>query len=84
MINNSQIVDMIERANDAHPFCACGRYTTPVWRDGAVWLECASVTEPHEGRIRRTWAALTAHIHTHERIVDVPGVPGDQVLATQS
>lgn len=84
MKNNGQIVDMIERANDAQPFCACGRYTTPVWRDGTVWLECASVNEPHEGRIRRAWAALTAHIHTHERIVDVPSFTGDRGLATQS
>ena len=44
MINNHQLVDIIERANDAQPVCPCGRHTTPVYRDGAVWLECSSLT----------------------------------------
>ncbi len=74
MIQNRQIVAMIERANDAQPNCPCGRHTTPVWRDGVVWLECASINEPHDGRIRRALAALTAQVHTHEWIVDAPGV----------
>lgn len=72
MIDNSRLVDMIERANDARPVCYCGRHTTPVWRDGAVWLECASLSDPREGRLGRVWAAVTAPTHTHERIVDVP------------
>jgi hypothetical protein len=72
MTNDRQIVDMIERANDAQPFCACGSHTTPVWRDGVVWLECASLGEPHEGRVARILAAATARIHTREQIVEVP------------
>jgi hypothetical protein len=74
MMNNRQLVDMIERASDAQPFCACGRHTTPVWRDGAVWLECAWLTEPREGPLARIAVAVTAHTHTHEQIVDVPAV----------
>jgi hypothetical protein len=72
MMNNRKIVDMIERANDEQPFCACGRHTTPVWRDGAIWLECASLSEPREHRLAGILAALTAPTHTHRRIVDVP------------
>jgi hypothetical protein len=72
MIDDRQVVDLIERANDAEPFCPCGRHTTPVWRDGAVWLECASLSQPREGYIQRVLGALSARSHIHERIVDAP------------
>ena len=72
MIDNRQVVDLIERANDAQPMCPCGRHTTPVWRDGAVWLECASLTETHTGYVARVVAALSALAHTRARVVDVP------------
>jgi hypothetical protein len=72
MIDNRQVVDLIERANDAQPMCPCGRHTTPVWRDGAVWLDCASLTEPRHGYLQRALAALSVLAHTHARIVDVP------------
>jgi hypothetical protein len=74
MNHERQIVDLIERANDNQPFCECGRHTTAVWRDGVVWLECASRLEPAEGRLRRALASLTTPVHTHEPIVDVPPV----------
>ncbi len=77
MIENRQIVETIERANDAQPFCPCGSHTMPVWRDGAVWLECASLTEPREGRLQRVLAAVTAPAHVHQRIVDVPPIMTD-------
>lgn len=72
MTDNRQIVEMIERANDAEPACPCGRHTTPVWRDGAVWLECSSLSQPREGYLQRLVAAVTAAAHTHARIVDAP------------
>ncbi len=72
MINNHQLVDIIERANDAQPVCPCGRHTTPVYRDGAVWLECSSLTKPRESYVQRAIAAVTALAHTHAHIVDVP------------
>lgn len=84
MISNNEIVDMIERANDAQPFCTCGSHTTPVWRDGAVWLECASLQETRDGRLARIVAAATSRIHTHERIVDVPAAPVHRVMLGQS
>jgi hypothetical protein len=71
MFNDRQAVEMIERANDRQPMCPCGSHTTPVWRDGSVWLECASLSQPREGRLARAWASVTAPTHTHERIVDI-------------
>ena len=70
--NDRQIVELIERANDAEPICPCGRHTTPVWRDGAVWLECSSLTEPRDGGLQKLMAIVTALTHTRTRIVDVP------------
>ncbi|HEV8282187.1 MAG TPA: hypothetical protein VGQ02_10030 [Candidatus Limnocylindrales bacterium] len=72
MSNNRQIVDMIERANDERPFCPCGMHTTPVWRDGVVWLECATLSKPRKGRLARLIAEVTGPAHVHTRIVEVP------------
>ena len=79
-----QIVDMIERANDAEPFCACGRHTTPIERDGVVWLECASLSDGHQGRLARLLAALTSPAHTRVAIVDVPSFQLEPVLTSQT
>ena len=72
MNNDRQIVELIERANDAEPACPCGRHTTPVWRNGAVWLECSSLSEPRDSKLQKVFAAVTAYAHTRSRIVDVP------------
>jgi hypothetical protein len=72
MNDDRMIVDMIERASDAQPMCACGRHTTAVWRDGIVWLECATLLEPRDGRLERLLAAVTAPVHTRVQIVEVP------------
>ena len=72
MSDRSRIVDVIEKANDARPFCPCGHHTTPVWRDGVVWLECASLSEPRDGVVARVIAAATAPIHVRSPIIDVP------------
>lgn len=82
MIDNRSLVDLIERAQDVRPYCPCGRHTTPVWRDGAVWLECSLVLEPSGSRLRRALAALAAPAHTHVHIVDVPAAPTEAVGAT--
>jgi hypothetical protein len=78
-MTNNQMLDLIERANDEQPTCSCGKHTRPVWRDGAVWLDCASLGDPPESRVGRALAAVTAHVHTHERIVDAPPSPLDTV-----
>jgi len=82
--NNRQFVDMIERANDAQPFCACGRHTTPVEHDGVVWLECASLSQPRDGRLSRIFAALAAPAHTRVRIVEAPSLVPDHGLTARA
>lgn len=72
MSDHAHVVDRIEKANDARPFCSCGRHTTPVWRDGVVWLECASLSEPRDGVVARLIAAATAPAHVRTAIVAVP------------
>lgn len=84
MINNRDIVDTIESAHDARPFCSCGRNTTPVWRDGFVWLECASISDTRESRLARILYAVTAPSHTHERIVEVQAAGSGPAMAANS
>ena len=82
MLYNNQVVETIELAHDARPFCSCGRHTTPVWRDGVVWLECASISDTREGRLARILAAVTAPSHVHERIVEVPAAGASLVAGS--
>lgn len=72
MIYDRDSVDLIERSNDAQRYCACGKHTMPVWRNGAIWLDCASLTEPSQGRLGRLRAALTSYTHTHEHLLEAP------------
>ena len=74
MNDDRMIVDLIERASDAQPMCACGNHTTAVWRDGIVWLDCATLTQPRDSRVGPLPAAVTAPVHTHTPIVEVPAV----------
>ena len=71
MIENRQAVDLIERAHDAQPFCGCGRHTTLVDRDGAIWLECSSLEETREGAFARALSVITAGAHTRELVLDL-------------
>ena len=75
MRHTNRVVDLIERANDLTPFCSCGAHTTPVWRDGVVWLECATLVQPPAGRLQRMVNALAPHVH--QEIVEL----GDAALA---
>ncbi len=72
MLPQPTIVDRIERAVEARPFCACGRHTVAVWRDGAVWLECASLSKPRNGLLGRLAAAVTDPMHVRDCIVEAP------------
>jgi hypothetical protein len=71
MNHDCQLVDLIERANDARPYCPCGRPTEPVYRDGALWLDCRALHERPEGRVRRLFAVLTEGPHLHQWLADV-------------
>ncbi len=71
-MQNAQYVDIIEQASDATPYCPCGWHTTPVWRNGTVWLECASFSEPREGVVARLIGVVTSSAHIRVPIVEVP------------
>ena len=72
MLNELRLVDTIERAQSDRPHCECGRETITTYRNGAMWLDCATISEPVEGRIQRLWNAVAAPGHVHELIADVP------------
>ena len=69
MTTDTGVVDLIERANDATPYCPCGSHTTPVWRDGIVWLDCAALVEPPRSAIRRLLRAIVPHVH--QQVIDL-------------
>jgi hypothetical protein len=81
MSQHTQIIDLIERASDARPYCPCGSHTTPVWRDGVVWLECATISHPDGGAWRKLFASATSAWHVHVAIVDVPADSSEPVAA---
>jgi hypothetical protein len=81
MSHDTQIIDLIERATDARPYCPCGSHTTPVWRDGVVWLECATVSHPDGSALRRLFASVTGPSHIHFPIVEVPREASQRVAA---
>lgn len=77
MFDHARAVDLIEKAVEARPYCSCGRHTTLLWRDGVVWLECASLGDRRDGVVARFVAAATAPAHIRTPIVAVPedGLP---------
>jgi hypothetical protein len=83
MIDNSHLVDMIEHTQDANPFCVCDRQTTLVWHDGAIWLECASLADPHKGRFQGFIRTVMTPLHTRQRVVDVPAAQPTLASATR-
>jgi len=81
MTQDTRIIDLIERASAARPFCPCGSHTTPVWRDGVVWLECATITEPDGNQIRRILNSIAGPWHVHLAIVEAPAVGAEERAA---
>lgn len=70
--HDRQAVELIEEAHDAELFCACGRLTVPVGREGAVWLECRSLQEQPSGRFARLRGAIATWTHTRSLILEAP------------
>jgi hypothetical protein len=81
MNDQPRVVDLIERANDQTRFCPCGRHTAPIWRDGVVWLECASLSDPERRGIRRILHVMTTPAHVHVPIVDLRELTGSESAA---
>lgn len=63
-------LEQIERAQRQTPFCACGRPTRVIERDGGLWLECP-ILEPASGRLLARVASLLGPVeHVRTPIVD--------------
>jgi hypothetical protein len=64
MFDNDQMLDVIERALDDHPYChVCGAATTIADDDGRLWLVCSSTTAPR-GILARFGAVVMPHDHS--------------------
>ncbi len=70
MIDNWRALDRIERAERDVPHCPCGAPTVPVARAGGIYLECSSLANPPDGRLRQFLSALGAPAHTRRLVVD--------------
>ena len=69
MFTNQDLLERIEDAERVSPFCQqCGRPTTVVERDHALWLECSDLP-----RRRGCLASLLrfASLHTRRPIVEL-------------
>lgn len=68
---NRRAVDLIERAERRHPFCACGAANGAVARGQTIWLECSRLSEPRHG-FRASLARYAAGVgHTRHAIVEL-------------
>ena len=69
MFPNDQMLDLIERALDDHPYCdVCGAATTIADDDGRLVLVCSAATAPR-GILARLGAAVMPH--DHRLVVDL-------------
>lgn len=64
-------LDQAERALRATPYCACGRATHIVERDGALWLECPVLRAEGGSMLGRLSVLIGPVEHTREPIVDL-------------
>lgn len=71
MIENRKAVDLIERAQDATPYCPCGRHATIVERAGRIWLECSALEDRRDTAVARVIWAITANAHLRRLVLDL-------------
>ena len=58
MFDNDQMLELIERTLDDHPYCeSCGATTTIDDEDGRLWLVCSATTHPR-GLLARIGAVV--------------------------
>ena len=68
MSRQTKIVETIERAERESPICPqCHEPTVAVWRDGAMWLVCTSLSEP-KSALRRLLTIDPVAWHTNRPI----------------
>ncbi len=70
MLDKAHVLDVLEQAQLKTPFCAvCMSPTSPVARDGAIWLECASLQEDRTF-LRKLLALDFGAAHTRRLILE--------------
>ena len=69
MMNHDQTIDRIEAAIGRDPFCACGEPTTIVARDGAIRLECPTLSAPR-GSVGRLLDLVLGPAHLSQVVID--------------
>ena len=71
MTTNDQLVERIERAMTATPICGlCGQPTRITEREGAIWLECSSLTEPRD-RLRSLLRFDFPRFHVQQPVIEL-------------
>ena len=72
MLDQHSAMVTIELAEREMPRCTCGAPTSPIGRDGNIWLECATLSEQrNDGRVARLIRLLTEPAHVSELILEV-------------
>ena len=68
-MDTAQVVELIERASNAQPFCTCGAHTVAVAAPNAIRLTCASLAERPGGA--RRWLTLDLPVlHINQPILE--------------
>jgi hypothetical protein len=71
MLDRNSVMVNIEMAERDIPYCSCGAPTSPIGRDGQIWLECVSLSEERtEGPLGRIFRFLTEPAHVRELIIE--------------
>ena len=71
MLDRNSVMVNIELAERDMPHCTCGAPTTPIGRDGNIWLECSTLGEERsDGRVARLVRFLTEPSHVRELIIE--------------
>ncbi len=69
MNNAYRTIDRIETAIQNEPFCVCGEPTTIVSRDGAIRLECPTLSVPR-GSMGRLLSLVLGPAHLSQVVID--------------
>jgi hypothetical protein len=72
MYDRLAILQLIEDAEHAEPFCECGAPMVAADRGGALWLECSERHRPRHGRLARI--AYRLGLHSERELLAAPAL----------
>jgi hypothetical protein len=70
MYDRTTIMNLIEDAERARPYCFCGAHMVARERDGALRLECAAPRKARRGLLARLATLEWLDIHESRLIID--------------